>query len=278
MVTLEELRAKHQKLIDGENSQGQGSGKSDYASFKQESNLVRILPGKDDPLDFFVESHVHKYQEDGRWKSYHCRRIHNEACPMCDLMWDLWKLHKDLNLPKGTKSKYGNLATRIKARPRFYTRAVVRELVGQTDDAGAVVDPVKYVVMSDELFQQVMGAITDEDLQDEGDPDNTTILSLDRGNDFDIRITKKGDYNSFVTSKAKIKKIPAGTKQEIAAWMDSPLDVKALISVPSYEDGKTIAQSLMAGLDTVEPSSPSKDEPSVKDSDSESEFKKNIEV
>jgi len=215
MVTLAELRAKHQEIIENSNKSGGNNFTSDFANFKNTNNLIRILPGKEDPLDFFVESHLHKYQDaEGKWKNYTCRKSHQEACPMCDLIFDLWGLHRNLNLPKGQRSKYGTLATKIKARPRFYVKAVVRELVGTEDANGNPVDPVKFVAMSEQLFNKVMQAITDEDLQDESDPDNTTIISLERGNDFDYTITKKGDYNNFDDSKAKIKKTKAGTDKQ----------------------------------------------------------------
>lgn len=250
MVTLEELRKKHQELLDKENNGGkQQGGVSDYANFKNPSNLIRILPGKEDALDFFAEGKIHKFKDaEGKWQTYKCRKTHNEKCPICDLYFDLWKMHKNLGLEKGVKSKYGNLATQIKQKTRYYVKAVIRELQGKADEKGVPLDPVKYVVMSEDLFNRVMAAITNPDLADEDDPDNTTMLSLDRGNDFDVKITKKGEFNSFDSSEPKIKKTKAGTKDEIAAWMESKLDPKLLIELEDYEAGKRIAEQLLVSL------------------------------
>lgn len=280
MVTLEELRAKYKEIVDDNNSGNQKGKMSDYATFKPapSDNQIRILPGKEDALDFYAQSHIHKYKDvDGKWKTYHCRKTHGEDCPMCNLMFQLWDMHKGLDLPRGTRSKFGNLATQIKPKARFYVRAVVRDLVGTEDDNGNPVDPVKYIVMSDELFGRVMAAITNEDLCDEDDPENTTILSLERGNDFVVKITKKGEYNSFAESEPRIKKTKAGTDQEIATWMDSPLDPKSLIKLSDYEEGIKITQNLLASLDNTETSSTTSS-PKSDDEDNTDKFNRELKV
>jgi len=280
MVTLEELRAKHKQII--ENSTPGGSKTvSAFASFSPapSKNMIRILPGKEDALDFYRTSHLHKYKNaEGKWMSYHCREAQGGSCPMCDLMYDLWKMHRDLRLPKGKKSVYGDLATQIKPRPRYYVKAVIRDLEGTKDENGNLVDPVKFVAMSDELFDRVISAVTNPELMDEDDPENTTILSLTSGNDFCVELSKKGDYNSFVNSTARIKKTKAGSQQDIAAWMESPLNLDELIQLSDYEDGKKIAESLLASI------TPSRmdEKNSGKDSDdgdiSDEKFKETLEI
>jgi hypothetical protein len=248
--TLAELRAEHAKHQAEQENQGGSKGASDYASFNKGSNIVRFLPGKDNPLDFYKEAHLHKYQDDkGNWRSYRCRKSAGEECPVCDLYWDLWKRHKALDLGKdengrNRRSEFGNLATKIKAKPRFFATAVIRSL----QEAGE--DPVKYVAMSQQLFDKVMGAILDEDYQDEKNPEETTILSLDRGNDFDIKLTDQGEFVSFSESKAKVKKSVAGTDAEIAEWLENKLDLASLVEVGTYEEGKQIAQMLDASLNS----------------------------
>lgn len=244
MVTLEELRQKHRQIIES-NTPGE-SKTSDYAKFDIDvPALVRILPGKEEPLDFFVETTVHKFQDSaGSWKSYHCRRTINEDCPLCNLRFELWDKHKALKLPPKTKSKYGDLATQLKQRSRYFVKAVIRSLV----EADTTESPVKFIAMSNELFDRVMAAVTEPDLADETDPENTTILSLERGNDFEVVVNKQGDYNTFKNSKPKIKKTRAGTPKQIQEWMDSPLNLKSLVKEDSYEDGKLFAQSLLASL------------------------------
>lgn len=266
MVTLQELRERHKKLIEDQEKGPKAEGGSDFATLAQGDNWVRILPGKEEPLDFFAESAVHKYQDaEGKWKNYHCRKVQNESCPICDLYFDLWKRHKELKLPKGEKSKFGDMATKLKAKPRYYVRAVIRALQEKGED------PVKYIAMSEELFTKVMAAVSDPDMADESDPDNTTMISLDRGNDFNVKITKKGEYNSFGESSAKIKKSKAGNPQEMLAWMESKLDPKSLIKIGDYEEGKKLVMMLDASLSNVKT-----EKSSSPDNDNSDKFNKEI--
>ena len=55
---------------------------------------------------------------------------------------------------------------------------------------------------------------------------------------------------SFDTSKVKNKKTKAGTPEEIAAWMDSPLDLKSLVKEEDYEEGAKIVAYLESTLNT----------------------------
>lgn len=256
MSTLEDLRRKHQELLSNETQKTSEQKISEFASFKSDTkNLVRILPGAESSEDqnyfkFYTEANIHKINlSDKEYRNYQCRRTYNESCPVCDLMYQLWERHRELKLPKGEKSKYGNMATKIKPRPRYYMKVVVRSLIDTKDDNGNIQSPVKFLAMSKELFDRVLAAVTDPDLQDESDPDNTTILSLENGNDFEVAVTKKGEYNSFVESKAKIKKTRAGTPKQIAEWMDSPLNLNSLVKLEEYDEGKKLAQEVLAKLE-----------------------------
>jgi len=251
--TLAELRAQMQKKAQDENasSGGNSNGKSDWATFEDGDNMIRFLPGKEEPLDFFVEGAVHKYQdEQGMWRNYKCRKTQNERCPVCDFYFDLWRRHKELNLGKdengkNIKSKYGDLAVKLKPKPRYYALAVIRAL----EEAGE--DPVKYVAMSQQLFDRVMGAMVGPDYFDEDDPDNTTIVSLERGNDFNVRITKQGTFPSFVESSARFKKNRAGTPAQVAEWMDNELNLQSLVEIDSYEKGNELVMGFEASLNPV---------------------------
>ncbi len=250
--TLAELREMHKSMMsENKPAATGGGGKSDWATFEDGDNIIRFLPGKEDPLDFFVEGSVHKYQDDqGMWRNYKCRKTQGEKCPVCDYYFDLWKRHKELNLGKDANgrnitSKYGDLAVKIKPKARYYSIAVIRAL----EEAGE--DPVKYVAMSQQLFDRVMHAMVNDDYQDEDDPDNTTIISLERGNDFNVKITRQGQFPSFVESSAKYKKSRAGTPAQVAEWMDNELNLQSLVEIDSYEKGKELVMGFEASLNPV---------------------------
>ena len=250
--TLAELREMHNKMIQEKESVGQkGSGLSDWIELNEGSNNVRFLPGKDDPMEFFLEGSVHKYKDEkGHTKNYKCRRTQGEKCPLCDLYYDLWERHRDLGLGKqpdgkNVPSKFGDMASKIRAKARYYSIVVSRTLQEKGED------PVKYLAMSEQLFSRVMGAMVSDDFVDESDPDNTTIISLDKGNDFDVRLTKQGQWPSFVESAPKFKKSNAGTPAEIAEWMENTLDLKSLVEIGTYEVGKEIVMNIEASLNPV---------------------------
>lgn len=277
MTSLAELRARHQKMLSDQENKG-GQGESEFASFAKGSNIVRFLPGKENPLEFYKEAHLHKYQDSkGNWRNYRCRKPSGEDCPVCELFWDLWKRHKELDLGKDSsgknrRSKYGDMATSIKAKPRFFSIAVVRELLEQEKD------PVKYVAMSQQLFDKVMACILNEDFQDESDPDNTTILSIDRGNDFDIKLTDQGDFVSFGESIAKFKKSRAGTPAQVAEWMETKLDLNTLITPGTYEEGREIAQIIESRLNTVGTSQESSEKTVESEEENEQKFNKGLQT
>lgn len=281
MVSLQELRERHKKQLEEQEAKkngGSGGETKDWAELDMGSNIVRILPGKEEAFDFYVESSLHKYTDaEGKYRNYHCRKTHGEACPVCDFYFDLWKRHKALGLPKGEKSKFGNLATAIKPKSRYYVRAVIRKLLNEKGFEGS---PVKYISLSQKLFDIVMAAITNPDFADENDPDNTTILSLEQGNDFDIKIVKQGEFNNFDQSTPKPKKSRAGTPQQIAEWMDA-LDLRTLVKKESYEDGAKIVQNLEATLNSVKvesKSASSEEPPFEQDDDGDAKFKKGLKV
>lgn len=280
MTTLQELRERHRKQLEEQESKKGGNAgdkMKDWAELDQGSNIVRILPGKEELFDFYVESALHKYTDaEGKLHNYHCRKSQGEKCPVCDFYFDLWKRHKELGLPKGEKSKFGNLATAIKPKPRYYVRAVIRKLLNDKDFEGS---PVKYISLSQKLFDIVMAAITNPDFCNEDDPDNTTLLSLDQGNDFDIKIVKQGDFNNFDQSQPKPKKSRAGTPQQIAEWMDA-LDLRTIVKKESYEDGVKVVQQLEASLNSVKsaPKADENKEPPFDADDGESKFKQGLKV
>jgi hypothetical protein len=249
--SLAELREMHKKMMSEDQSSGGNQKTSEWATFEDGDNIIRFLPGKEDPLEFFTEGSVHKFQDnEGNWRNYKCRKSSGEKCPVCDFYFDLWNRHKELNLGKdadgkNVKSKFGDLAVKLKAKPRYYSIAVIRSLQEQGEN------PVRYVAMSKQLFDRVMQAMISDDFQDSSDPDNTTIISLEQGNDFNIRLTKNGNWNSFTESSAKYKKTRAGTPAEVAEWMENELNIHSLVEVDTYEKGKEIVMNLEATLNPI---------------------------
>ena len=215
-IDLDALRAKHAEL-----SNPGGSANADFLSnfiqLQEGTNAIRILPGKDEDTMFYAETKIHRVPNgDGQVKNVHCRKIHGEPCPLCDSYYSLWK----------EPNKDEDLARQIKPRSRYYMNVVDRES-----------GEVKILSIGVILFKKVIAAMLDEDFGD--------ITDIDTGHDFKIVKIMEGQWPKYDQSQPRPKSSEAGSKAEVAAWMDSLHDIHALVKLEDYEDVKTAAQALL---------------------------------
>jgi len=216
-IDLDALRAKHEELSNA----GKGNANSDFLTkFMQlldGTNSVRILPGKDEDTMFYAETKIHRVPDgQGGVKNVHCRKTHGEPCPLCDAYYSLWK----------EPNKDEDLARQIKPRSRYYMNVVDRE----TGD-------VKILSIGVILFKKIIAAMLDEDFGD--------ITDIAKGHDFKIVKIMEGQWPKYDQSSPRPKSSEAGSKAEIATWMDSLHDIHALVKKEEYEDVKTAAIGLL---------------------------------
>jgi len=215
-IDLDALRAKHAEL----SGQNKGSGTdflSNFLQLQEGTNAIRILPGKDDDTLFYAETKIHRVPSgDGQVRNIHCRKVHGEPCPLCDAYFGLWK----------EPNKDEDLARQIKPRARYYMNVVDRES-----------GDVKILSIGVILFKKIIAAMLDEDFGDITDP-NT-------GHDFKIVKVMEGQWPKYDQSQPRPKSSEAGSKAEVAAWMDSLHDVHALVKMEEYEDVKNAAEALL---------------------------------
>ena len=214
-IDLDALRAKHAELSNP------GNANSDFLSnfiqLQEGTNSIRLLPGKDEDTLFYAETKIHRVPNgDGQVKNVHCRKIHGEPCPLCDSYYSLWK----------EPNKDEDLARQIKPRARYYMNVVDRES-----------GDVKILSIGVILFKKIIAAMLDEDFGD--------ITDLATGHDFKIVKIMEGQWPKYDQSSPRPKSSEAGSKAEIAAWMDSLHDVHALVKLEDYEDVKKAAQALL---------------------------------
>lgn len=251
-MNLNDYRKKHQDLLNGKIPGGSGDGEK-YLKVEPGKNTIRILPWKDESKPFYAEAVIHRYDdEQGKLKNYYCRKTDNEACPICDFYFDLWKSHKALGLAPKVKSKFGDLATKIKGTPRYYLNVVDRRaLENKADDAAGA---LKIFSTGAKVFTKIMDGLFNPDLMDETDQDNTHVLSLKKGNDFVLELGKSGEYNNYDQSTFRIKKTPAGSDRDVKVWMEVLHDIHGAIKIGDYDEGKALVEALRVSLDTSNPS------------------------
>tara|TARA_R110002074_G_scaffold127756_6_gene267523 strand:- start:733 stop:1473 length:741 start_codon:yes stop_codon:yes gene_type:complete len=216
-IDLDALRAKHEELSGNKPAGGNADFLSNFIQLQEGTNSVRILPGKDEDTMFYAETKIHRVPTgDGQVKNVHCRKMHGEPCPLCDAYYSLWK----------EPNKDEDLARQIKPRSRYYLNVVDRE----TGD-------VKILSIGVILFKKVIAAMLDEDFGD--------ITDLASGHDFKIVKIMEGQWPKYDQSQPRPKSSEAGSKAEVATWMDSLHDIHALVKKEEYEDVKTAAIGLL---------------------------------
>jgi hypothetical protein len=229
-IDLEALRAKHEQL----NNPQAGNSNSDFLQkfyqIPEGTNAVRILPWKDEEREFYAETKIHRVpQPDGTVKNMHCRKVHGEKCPMCDLYYGLWKT--------GRKEDE-DLARKIKPRARYYMNILDRAS-----------GDVKILSIGVILFKKIIGAMLDEDFGD--------ITDLESGHDFKIVKEMDGQWPKYDQSSPRPKASELGSKAETAATMDSLHEIHDLVKLEDYEDVKKATDMLIGvsvqGTSTPEP-------------------------
>lgn len=234
---LADLKNKYAKLskAPGENQEFL----KNFIQLDEGDTVVRILPSVDENKPFFAENKIHRVPSgNGQTKNVHCRKIHGEACPLCDLYYEAWNVHNTLNLPKGTSSKFSEFARGIKPTPRSYLNIYKRET-----------DEVLILSTGDQLLQKIISA--EIGLQSE---DSGSLVDVgDSGIDFKIvKVMVKsatGIYPNYNSSEARRKAIPlADSKQKVSEILARRHDIQALIKLEPFEEVKKVADQLYAGL------------------------------
>ena len=225
MVNIEQLRKKYAEI----NNSG-GGGNSDFLSkffmMDEGTSVVRVLPAKDEAnQEFYAETAIHRLND----KNYHCPRVKDGKCPVCDTYYNMWKEINAIGkeTPKGKELQ--DLARQIKSRKRYYMNVVDRR-----DNT------VKILSVGQKLFGKVLDCFFDEDFGD--------ITDLKEGWDFKIVKDTQGQWPNYDKSGPKPKSSIAGTDAEIATWMDELHDVHGLVKLPDYEELQNLALEMQGVL------------------------------
>jgi len=173
---------------------------------------------------FYAETAIHRVPTgEGQTRNFHCRKVHGEACPICDAYYALWKA------PYNDET----LARQIKPRARYYMNVVNRET-----------DEVKIFSVGIILFKKIISTILDEDYGD--------VTDLDEGHDFKLNKVMEGQWPKYDQSAFRPKATAAGTKKQIVEWMDELHDVHSLVKLEEYDTFKQVAETLLIGKGTPE--------------------------
>lgn len=220
-IDLDKIREMHEAM---QSSGGQGGGGgidlSKFMQVSEGSNVVRILPPKEEDEDFYSMTKFHRIKgvgQDGRDLQIHCRKVHNEKCPLCDLYFGIWD-----HINKTGDQRHKPFANYLRAKDRYYVNVVNRES-----------GEVKVLSHGKILFSKIIAAMVD--------PDYGDITDLEAGHDFKIIKIMEGQWPKYDQSAPRPKSTPAGTKKEIKVWMDELHNLKEMVKLEEYDDLKKIA-------------------------------------
>ena len=231
-IDLEALRAKHAELT---NPGGGGADWTEkYVQLQEGENVVRILPPTEEQAEqgkqFYAETAIHRIPKeltkDGKPKNFHCRKIHNEPCALCDAYYELWAKHNSLGLPQNEQSEFSKAAKAIKPRNRYYMNVI---------DRGAN-DKVKILSVGIKVFTKIIDTMIDEDYGD--------ISDLETGHDF--KVVKKQipgqAWPAYDQSGPRPKPTKAmASKKGISEVMESMHDLSELVRLESAEEARELA-------------------------------------
>jgi len=251
-IDLNALREKHQQLTNPKAASG---GDQDFLKkfyrVQEGDHYVRILPapeGSDKP--FYAETKIHRVPgPDGTIHNYHCRKVHGEKCPMCELYYALWKT--------GSKEDE-DLARQIKPRSRYYLNVFDRET-----------EEVKIFSIGMILFQKIMETMLDPDYADLFEKSENGILDTTIGHDFKVSMFKEGQWPKYDRSLFRPRGSELGNGQKVDEVMNSLHDIHGLVKVEEYDTLMEAAQNLRPELGVVRerPAPADKDEQSGSDDD-----------
>jgi hypothetical protein len=227
MVSLDYLRKKHQEL------RGDAPANTDflekYLQLSVGPNDIRILPGADEQERFFAETKIHRIPQGNSVRNVHCLKTHNKPCPLCDAYFAIWKMHNSLNLAKGQRSKFSEMAMKIKPQPRFYMNALSRKT-----------DEIKILSVGKKLMDKIIADLL------ELDESGVFMLDPQDGHDFKIEKTMNGDYPDYSKSSVKLKGSPLGSAKRIASFHSELHDIQGLVKDEDLSEVKALADEYMA--------------------------------
>jgi len=226
MVNLDKLKEKYQSLTTGKGNNDEFL--KNFFMMEDGTSLVRILPWKNEDQDFYAQSSIHNFNG----TNIHCLREIGKDCPVCDAYFDMWKKINIIGKETPLGKDMAIQARTLRGRKRFYMNCVDRR-----DES------VKILSVGQSLFTKILDCFMD--------PDYGDITDFAEGFDFKIVKDKKGEWPNYDKSCSKPKSTPAGSAQQIAAWMDELHDIHSLVKLKEYSEIKKIVQVYISSLEEV---------------------------
>lgn len=215
-----------------------GSNNSYYPFYRMnfdESATIRFLPDNNtqNPLVFMFEKLTHQVEgADGKPVTVPCLRMyHEDNCPVCKKSSEFYKA-------EGKESKNGKA---LYVKRAYLTQAiVVKDPLPYKDGETPAAGQLRIVSISPSIYQKIQAAIVDDDLRNSPE-------DYEKGTDFMIKKTKKGEYANYDNSKFMRDERPL-TSAELSAIEGKLIDLSTLRPAkPEVADLESFVQSFLNG-------------------------------
>ncbi len=232
-IDLNELRKIHEKLNENPRTKSNSNDfLKNFYQLKDGKNAIRILPSTDEDSDigFYAHTKIHRIPlAEGKARNYHCREVHGETCPLCNLYRELW------NEPYGRDSDK-DLARKIKGRDRFYLNVVDRDAQENGEELF-----VKILSIPPTLFNGMIENMVDP-------VDQVDLVDMENGHDYIIQRKIEDNFPKYTGSQPRMKPSPVGSKQEMAIALSQRHDLQSLVKLYDYDEGMQLVEGLRPDL------------------------------
>tara|TARA_R110002051_G_scaffold8568_2_gene35610 strand:- start:11659 stop:12438 length:780 start_codon:yes stop_codon:yes gene_type:complete len=236
-VNLDKLRQKLESL-ENKGKGGGGDFINNFLQLEDGDNLIRLLPGAEGK-EFYAETKIHRVPDgEGGVKNFHCRRTHDEKCPLCEAYYGLWKKY---NASGKQHEELADAAKQIKPRERYYMNAVERASGN-----------VKILSVGQIIFKKVLKVMFQSD-PDTGELEYGDITDIQEGHDYIINKVMEDGWPKYGDSMVRPKQTPAGKPKDIETYMDTLHDIHALVKLEDYEEVKNAALTVFPQLEVGRP-------------------------
>lgn len=235
-IDISKLAARLGEL-DKKNSGGEALGIK-YADINDGRNQYRLLPGKEDPTDFYAEAWVHygvgkNANNKGTFVVCPTTTNENAYCPQCALSKEMYSLSKKKD------DNYSKQAKQFMRKKRVYFNVIDRSAdlssyskneEGKWVNAeGDIESPVYVLPTGVGVFKDILKMLIDPEYGE-------VILDTEAGLDLIITKTGKGQFDTEYAVSFARKETPVGFDQ----WEDAMNDLSGFSKPRTAEEIEAI--------------------------------------
>lgn len=214
--TIEELRASFSTTTTESNKDFSNNLYYPFWDMKVgQTTVIRFLPDlEENPRGFLVEKTTHSLTINGDKKTVPCLSAFEEACPICKMSQDYYKVEDKINGKKYWRKK-GYIAQAL----------IIEDPLPPHKDTGEThVGKVRYIALGFQLYNIIKEAFAAD-----VEPLEAVPYDFHDGYDFIIKKSQKGEYADYSVGTKFFSKQRSLTEDELAIVGDGMVELSTLL-------------------------------------------------